>query len=141
LGFNNRGLEPALARLRARPRHGIVGVNLGKNRDTTDAVADYLDGVRRVGRLADYFVINVSSPNTPGLRDLQRREILGDLLRQVVAARDAAAAGVPLLVKIAPDLAPQERIDIAALAADTRIDGILVANTTLARAPEMHTRP
>jgi dihydroorotate dehydrogenase len=135
MGFNSRGLEPTLARLRARERIGIVGVNLGKNRESADAVADYLDGVRRIGRLADYFVINVSSPNTPGLRDLQRREILGDLLRQVVAARDDSAPGTPLLVKIAPDLSPDERADIAALAAPSGIDGIVIANTTVARPP------
>ncbi|HWD57861.1 MAG TPA: quinone-dependent dihydroorotate dehydrogenase [Stellaceae bacterium] len=137
LGFNSRGLEPTLARLRARrrlgPWVGIVGVNLGKNRDSEDAAADYLDGVRRVGRLADYFVINVSSPNTPGLRGLQRRDILDDLLRRLVAARDDAAPGTPLLVKIAPDLDDAERADIAALAAPSGIDGIVIANTTVAR--------
>jgi dihydroorotate dehydrogenase len=137
LGFNSRGLEPTLARLRARSRAGIVGVNLGKNKESEDAVADYLEGVRRVGRLADYFVINVSSPNTPGLRDLQRREILDDLLRQVVAARDTAAPGTPLLVKIAPDLSPEERADIAMLAPASGIDGIIVANTTITRPPTL----
>lgn len=137
LGFNNEGLDNTLARLRARPRNGIVGVNLGKNRDSDDAIADYLDGVRQVGALADYFVINVSSPNTPGLRDLQRREVLGDLLRQVVAARDAAAPGVPLLVKIAPDLNSEECADIAALAPEAGIDGITIANTTIARPPSL----
>jgi len=135
LGFNNRGLEQTLSRLRARPRQGVVGVNLGKNRDTQDDVADYLEGVRRVGALADYLVINVSSPNTPGLRDLQRRDILGGLLRRVVAARDEAAPGTPLLVKIAPDLTEAERADIAALAPETGIDGIVVANTTVSRPP------
>lgn len=133
MGFNSGGLEPTLARLRRRARRGVVGVNLGRNRDSEDAAADYLDGVRRVGSLADYFVINVSSPNTPGLRDLQRRDILGDLLRQLVAARDTSAPGVPLLVKIAPDLSDQERADIAALAGSSRIDGIVVGNTTIAR--------
>jgi dihydroorotate dehydrogenase len=137
LGFNSRGLEPTLARLRARRRIGIAGVNLGKNNDSEDAVADYLEGVRRVGGLADYFVINVSSPNTPGLRDLQRREILDDLLRQVVAARDDVAPGTPLLVKIAPDLSPAERADIAAPAPASGIDGIIVANTTIARPPTL----
>ena len=137
LGFNSRGLEPALARLRARKRTGIVGVNLGKNRDSVDPVADYLTGVRRVGGLADYLVINVSSPNTPGLRDLQRREILGDLLHQVVTARDEAAPAMPLLVKIAPDLSPDERADIAALADPSGIDGLIVANTTVARPPDL----
>jgi dihydroorotate dehydrogenase len=137
LGFNSHGLEPTLARLQARQRVGVVGVNLGKNRDSEDAAADYLEGVRRVGRLADYFVVNVSSPNTPGLRDLQRREILGDLLRQVVTARDDAAPGTPLLVKIAPDLMPEERTDIADLAGPSGIDGIIVANTTVARPPTL----
>jgi dihydroorotate dehydrogenase len=139
MGFNSAGLDPTLARLRVRrrvgPMGGIVGVNLGKNRDSEDAAADYLDGVRRVGALADYLVINVSSPNTPGLRDLQRREILADLLRQLVAARDEAAPGIPLLLKIAPDLTQKERADIAALAGPSGIDGIVIANTTVARPP------
>jgi dihydroorotate dehydrogenase len=135
LGFNSGGLEPTLARLRARQRNGIVGVNLGKNRDSEDAAADYLDGVRRVGTLADYFVINVSSPNTPGLRDLQRRDILDDLLRRLVAARDEAAPGAPLLVKIAPDLSAEERADIAAVVGSNGVDGIIVSNTTIARPP------
>jgi dihydroorotate dehydrogenase len=133
MGFNSRGLDATLARLRARKRVGIVGVNLGKNRDSGDPAADYLEGVRRVGRLADYFVINVSSPNTPGLRDLQRREILDDLLRQLIAARDEAAAGTPLLVKIAPDLTAEECADIAAIAGSRGIDGIVIGNTTVAR--------
>jgi len=137
MGFNSRGLESTLARLRVRPRIGVVGVNLGKNRDSADAAADYLEGVRRVGRLADYFVINVSSPNTPGLRDLQRRDILDDLLRQLVAARDEAAPGVPLLVKIAPDLSEEERTDIAVLAGPSGIDGVVIANTTVARLPTL----
>ena len=140
LGFNSRGLEPMLARLAARRRTGIVGVNLGKNRSTEDIAADYLDGVRRVGTLADYFVINVSSPNTPGLRELQRREILGDLLRQLVLARDAAAPGTPLLVKIAPDLTAEERADIAALASPSGVDGIVIGNTTIARPPSLRSR-
>jgi dihydroorotate dehydrogenase len=140
LGFNSAGLEPTLVRLKARRRMGVVGVNLGKNRSTEDDAADYLEGVRRVGGLADYLVINVSSPNTPGLRDLQRRDILAALLRRVVETRDAAAPGTPLLVKIAPDLAPAERADIAALASDMQrgpsgIDGIIVANTTVTRPP------
>jgi dihydroorotate dehydrogenase len=133
MGFNSAGLEPTLGRLRARPRQGVVGVNLGKNRDSEDAAADYLDGVRRVGALADYFMVNVSSPNTPGLRDLQRREILEDLLRRLVAARNEVALGTPLLVKIAPDLSAQERMDIAVAAAASGIDGIAVANTTVMR--------
>jgi dihydroorotate dehydrogenase len=140
MGFNSGGLEPTLARLGARRRAGVVGVNLGKNRASEDAAADYLEGVRRIGLLADYFVINVSSPNTPGLRDLQRREILEDLLRQLAAVRDAAAPGTPLLVKIAPDLGEAERADIAALAVPSGVDGIVVANTTVARPAGLRSR-
>lgn len=140
MGFNSGGLEPVLARLHARKRVGIVGVNLGRNRDSADAVADYREGVRRVGALADYFVVNVSSPNTPGLRELQRRDILGELLREVVAARDAAAPDTPLLVKIAPDLTQTECADIAAAAVAGGVDGIVVANTTIARPPGLRSR-
>lgn len=135
MGFNSRGLEASLKRLAMRNRVGVVGVNLGKNRDSTDAAADYLEGVRRVGTLADYLVINVSSPNTPGLRDLQRRDILEDLLHRLVAARDEAAPGTPLLVKVAPDLSPGERADIAAIATASGIDGMVIGNTTIARPP------
>ena len=140
MGFNSAGLDPTLARLRGRQRRGVVGVNLGKNRDSTDALADYVEGVRRVGPLADYFVINVSSPNTPGLRELQRREILEELLCHVVAARDEVAPGTPLLVKIAPDLGSGERTDIAAVAGQVRIDGIVIGNTTIARPPGLRSR-
>lgn len=135
MGFNSAGLAATLVRLRGRRRSGVVGVNLGKNRDSGDAAADFVEGVRGVGSLADYLVINVSSPNTPGLRDLQRRDILADLLRRLVAARDEAAPATPLLVKIAPDLSSAERADIAALAGPSGIDGIIVANTTVARPP------
>ena len=136
LGFNSAGLDRLAARLEARRgRPGVVGVNIGRNRDSSDAVADYAEGVRRIAHLADYLVVNVSSPNTPGLRDLQARAILEDLLRAVLVARDEASARPPLLVKIAPDLTAQERADIAAVALSTGIDGIVVANTTVARPP------
>jgi dihydroorotate dehydrogenase len=134
MGFNSGGLGPLIARLEARRgAGGIVGVNVGRNRDSTDAVADYAEGVRRSAGLADYLVVNVSSPNTPGLRDLQARTALEELLRAVLAARDATGARPPLLVKIAPDLSPDERADIAAVALAAGIDGIVVANTTVAR--------
>jgi dihydroorotate dehydrogenase len=139
MGFNSGGLDGAVARLQARPDgRGIVGVNVGKNRDSTDAAADYIEGVQRAAALADYLVINVSSPNTPGLRDLQARAVLEDLLTQLLAARDATGARVPLLVKIAPDLTPDERADIAAVALATGVDGIVIANTTVARPPGLH---
>jgi dihydroorotate dehydrogenase len=136
LGFNSGGLEAALTRLARRRREtGIVGVNVGKNRDSTDAVADYVEGIRRAAPLADYLVVNVSSPNTPGLRDLQSRAALAELLVAVLAARDGSGARPPLLVKIAPDLSREERADIAAVALSTGIDGIIVSNTTVARPP------
>jgi dihydroorotate dehydrogenase len=136
LGFNSGGLDSLVARLEARRvRAGVVGVNLGRNRASADAAADYAEGVRRTAALADYLVVNVSSPNTPGLRDLQTRALLEELLRQVLAARDETGAHPPLLVKIAPDLSPEERADIAAVALATGIDGIIVANTTVARPP------
>jgi dihydroorotate dehydrogenase len=138
MGFNSGGLDRVIERLRVRRREaGIVGVNVGKNRDSEDASADYAEGVRRAAPLADYLVVNVSSPNTPGLRDLQARAVLETLLRQVLAARDQSGAHPPVLVKIAPDLTPQERADIAAVALATGIDGIIVNNTTIARPPTL----
>jgi dihydroorotate dehydrogenase len=138
MGFNSGGLERVVARLAIRQRAGgIVGVNIGKNRDSADAAPDYAEGVRRAAPLADYLVVNVSSPNTPGLRDLQARAVLEVLLRQVLAARDETGAHPPLLVKIAPDLTPEERADIAAVALATGIDGIIIANTTIARPSEL----
>jgi len=135
MGFNNEGLEAVLGRLRRRLGAGIVAVNLGRNKDSADAVADYVAGVRRAAPLASLLVVNVSSPNTPGLRALQRRRELEDLLRAVLAARDEVATGgrPPLLVKIAPDLSEGELADIAAVALDTGIDGIVATNTTIGR--------
>jgi dihydroorotate dehydrogenase len=145
LGFNSGGLDGVAARLaRRHGRPGIVGLNLGKNRASRDAAADYEYGLRTAARLADYVVVNVSSPNTPGLRELQRRAALAallDRLRRTVA--DSAPAGplrTPLLVKIAPDLAPGEREDIAEVALAAGIDGLVVANTTVARPPGLKSR-
>jgi dihydroorotate dehydrogenase len=141
MGFNSGGLAAAVVRLEARRRRGgIVGLNLGRNRDSADAALDYEDGITAAASLADYLVINVSSPNTPGLRDLQRRAPLAALLQRLVAARDRAAARPPLLLKIAPDLGPGESGDIAAVALDTGIDGIIVANTTVARPSGLESR-
>jgi dihydroorotate dehydrogenase len=138
MGLNSEGLDRVLSRLRRRERHsGIAGVNLGKNPKSTDAVADYVEGVRRAAPLADYLVINVSSPNTPGLRDLQARAVLEELLHRVLAAREQSGARPPLLVKIAPDLGTEERADIAAVALATGIDGMIIANTTIARPREL----
>ena len=136
MGFNSGGLDLVVQRMRAR-RHeaGIVGVNVGKNRDSADAAPDYAEAVRRTAPLADYLVVNVSSPNTPGLRELQARAALEALLRQVLEARHQSGVRPPLLVKIAPDLTAEERADIAAVALAAGIDGIIVSNTTVARPP------
>jgi len=145
LGFNSAGHAAVAARLRAHRdsgHAGVVGVNLGKNRDSADASADYVAGVERLGPLADYLAINVSSPNTPGLRALQGRAALESLLLAVRTARDALPAGQrpPLLLKIAPDLTAADRGDIAEVALATRIDGLIVTNTTLARPSGLHGR-
>jgi dihydroorotate dehydrogenase len=140
-GFNSEGLEAVARRLAARHgRGGIVGANLGANKDSPDPVSDYVAGLDRLHGLADYFVINVSSPNTPGLRALQARESLSQLLDAVLdtrARRTAPGARpVPLLLKIAPDLDSGERRAIAEVAVARGIDGMIVSNTTLAR-PEL----
>jgi dihydroorotate dehydrogenase len=131
-GFNNDGFERARTRLKRRPA-GVVGVNLGANKDAADRVDDYVLGVKTFASLADYLTLNVSSPNTPGLRDLQRREALDDLIARVVAARDETEPRRPLMLKIAPDLDARGLEDIVATALTRRIDGLIVSNTTVAR--------
>jgi len=135
MGFNNQGVEAVAARLGARRRTGIVGANLGKNKDTEDAAADYEIGAARMAPLSDYLVINVSSPNTPGLRALQGRDQLEALVGRTRAAltRAMPAGAPPLLLKIAPDLAWEDLDDIAAVALDGTLDGLIVSNTTVAR--------
>ena len=136
MGFNNDGLEAVAARLAARDKSaGIVGANLGKNKTTEDAAADYEIGVRRMAPLADYLVINVSSPNTPGLRALQGKAPLAALIDRSLKARAAAmpTKAPPLLLKIAPDLTAEDKADIAAVALESGIDGLIVSNTTIAR--------
>ena len=140
LGFNNEGLDAMQARLAARRgRMGLVGANLGKNKDSTDAVADYVTGVRALTALADYLVVNVSSPNTPGLRDLQRKASLLALIAALKSARAEAvpAAPPPLLLKIAPDLSEAEQAEIAEAAIETGVDGLIISNTTVARPAEL----
>ena len=131
MGFNGQGLQAALARLSARPRTGFVGVNIGANKDSEDRTADYVTCASALAPHADYLVCNVSSPNTPGLRNLQGREQLGDLLKRVQDA--IASTPVPLVVKIAPDATDDDLDDIVAVARALRIDGIIVGNTTLSR--------
>ncbi|CDX17488.1 dihydro-orotate oxidase, FMN-linked [Mesorhizobium sp. SOD10] len=134
LGFNNQGHAAAEKRLAARKgRPGIVGVNIGANKDSADRIADYERGVARFAPYAGYLTVNISSPNTPGLRNMQAREQLGELLSRVMAARAAAPAQPPIFLKIAPDLVEAELEDIAAEIAEKKIDGVIVSNTTLAR--------
>ncbi|RWA58843.1 quinone-dependent dihydroorotate dehydrogenase [Mesorhizobium sp.] len=135
LGFNNEGHAAAEKRLAARKgRRGIVGVNIGANKDSADRIGDYERGVTRFAPYTSYLTVNISSPNTPGLRNMQGREQLGELLSRVMAARAAASAQPPVFLKIAPDLVEAELEDIAAEVAEKKIDGIIVSNTTLSRA-------
>lgn len=141
MGFNSRGLPYVLERLRARSgRQGIIGLNLGKNRETEDAAVDYAVGIRDAGNLVSYLVVNVSSPNTPGLRDLQRRAPFEQLLGRLITIRDATNARTPLLVKIAPDLSPEECEDIASVALEYGINGIIISNTTTDRPKSLTSR-
>jgi len=131
LGFNGGGLERFAANFARRKHRGIAGANVGANRDSADPAADYAAGIAALSRLADYLVINVSSPNTPGLRALQRREALNALLDRALAARPVG--GPPLLVKIAPDMTSEERADVAEVALAAGIDGLIIGNTTVQR--------
>lgn len=138
LGFNNQGHARFRERLEARRgKHGIVGVNIGANADSTDRAGDYEAGIRAFAGLASYLAINISSPNTAGLRTLQSRDNLGALLARLVGAREEtiAAGGppTPVFLKIAPDLSDDELADVAAEVAAHGVDGVIVANTTLAR--------
>jgi dihydroorotate dehydrogenase len=138
LGFNNEGHEAAFRRLSAiRAGGGIIGVNIGANKDSADRIADYVTGIRRFYSVARYFTANISSPNTPGLRDLQARESLAALLDATLTARNDEAVKssrrVPVFLKIAPDLTEEGMDDIAAEALAHDLDGIIVSNTTLAR--------
>ena len=134
MGFNNDGMEAVAANL-AGPRRGIVGVNIGKNKETADPVTDYVACARRLGPLADYMVVNVSSPNTPGLRALQDPARLAEIVDAVSDALAQACpdGAPPLLVKIAPDLTPRDCEDIARLALEGPVAGLIISNTTIER--------
>jgi len=137
MGFNNDGAEAVLRRLAARAQFGgIVGVNLGANKDSADRTADYVRLIELFAPVASYFTVNISSPNTPGLRNLQQSAALDDLLARVIDARERVrknAGDSPLLLKIAPDLTLQELDDVVHIARSRRVDGMIVANTTLSR--------
>jgi dihydroorotate dehydrogenase len=135
MGFNNDGCEAVLARLAARRGNGIVGVNIGANRDSADRIDDYVKGLAAFGPVASYIAVNVSSPNTPGLRNLQARSELEALVARLNETRAGLPAPVPLLVKIAPDLDRDELAAIAEVCLAGGIDGIIVSNTTVSRPP------
>ena len=141
LGFNGAGMAAVARRLERRDRsNGIVGVNIGANRDSRDPLADYAAAFDRLAPLADYVAVNVSSPNTPGLRGWQARDRLAALIDALRARRAAAGLDRPLLVKIAPDLTPEAVRGIAGLAAAEGFDGLIVANTTVARPPGLRSK-
>jgi dihydroorotate dehydrogenase len=127
---------------RAKTGHAgpLIGVNLGKNRDSEDAAADYAAGIVRFSGLTDYLVVNISSPNTPGLRSLQSAEQLRLLLDRLAEARARAGLRPPMLLKLAPDLLPDERAVIAEVAITHGIDGLILGNTTVTRPPELRSR-
>ena len=150
LGFNSQGADAALKRLavaspprfppRELGRQGIVGINVGANKDSADRVADYVHLIERFAAVASYVTVNISSPNTPGLRNLQQAAVLDDLLARVVDARERVAPNAgptPVLLKIAPDLSLGDLDDVVGIARSRRVDGMIVGNTTVARPPNL----
>lgn len=141
MGFNNGGLEPFAQNLQARPQGaGVVGANIGANKDSTDRIGDYVIGLERLWGLADYFTVNISSPNTPGLRALQTKAALDELLERVAQARAGLitrSADAPILLKVAPDLAEDEVETIVDCVLVHGINGIIVSNTTTSRPEDL----
>ncbi|MGB7077077.1 MAG: quinone-dependent dihydroorotate dehydrogenase [Xanthobacteraceae bacterium] len=137
LGFNSQGADPALRRLAARAHAGgVVGINIGANKDAPDRLADYAGLIERFAAVASYVTVNISSPNTPGLRDLQQAAVLEDLLARVIEIRDRVvpnAGPTPVLLKIAPDLSLPDLDDVVSVARRRRVDGMIVGNTTVTR--------
>lgn len=137
MGFNNDGHDVVLRRLEARrTQGGIVGVNIGANKDSEDRIGDYVLGLQRFADVASYITVNISSPNTPGLRNLQARDDLQRLLDQLNAKRRSA---LPMLLKIAPDLSGDELYDVASCCAGGAVDGVIISNTTVSR-PDLKSR-
>ncbi|MCI5098297.1 MAG: quinone-dependent dihydroorotate dehydrogenase [Rhodobacteraceae bacterium] len=132
-GFNNEGMEAIASRLAKRPADAIIGLNLGANKDSEDRAADFARVLAHCGAHLDFATVNVSSPNTEKLRDLQGKDALSALLSGVVDTRDGLARRVPVFLKIAPDLSDEEVQDIAAVARETGIDAVIATNTTLSR--------
>ena len=133
MGFNNGGLAAALGRLPTGRRAGVLALNVGANKDSTDRIADYATGVAQAAAVADYVTINISSPNTPGLRDLQHGAALAELIAAADAARRIGARRTPLFLKVAPDLEVAHIAEIARAAIDGGIDALIVSNTTISR--------
>jgi dihydroorotate dehydrogenase len=144
LGFNSGGLAPYVERIARRRRRGIFGANVGKNREAADAFKDYETGIAAVCPYADYLVVNVSSPNTPGLRSLQGRASMEELLTRVLVARNQSAPDPrrppPLLAKVGPDLDEAAIANIAEVALTTGVDGLIVGNTTVDRPSSLRSR-
>ncbi|MEO1640214.1 MAG: quinone-dependent dihydroorotate dehydrogenase [Pseudomonadota bacterium] len=132
-GFNNEGMEPIAARLAKRPRGAVIGLNLGANKDSADRAADFARVLTHCGAHVDFATVNVSSPNTEKLRDLQGKAALAALLSGVIDARAALDRPIPIFLKIAPDLAPDELAEVAEVANTSGIDGLIATNTTLDR--------
>jgi dihydroorotate dehydrogenase len=154
LGFNSEGAEAVLARLAARAsartlptraegaewNGGIIGINIGANKDAPDRIVDYVGLIERFAPVASYVTINISSPNTPGLRNMQQAAVLDDLLARVVDARERVvrnAGPTPVLLKIAPDLSLSDLDDVVGIARSRRVDGMIVGNTTISRPPSL----
>ncbi|MGA8319642.1 MAG: quinone-dependent dihydroorotate dehydrogenase [Xanthobacteraceae bacterium] len=139
LGFNSEGADAVLTRLAARANAGgVVGINVGANKDSPGRIADYVELIERFAAVASYVTVNISSPNTPGLRNLQQAAVLDDLLARVIDARERVAPNAgptPVLLKIAPDLSLADLDDVVGIARSRRVDGMIVGNTTLARPP------
>jgi len=153
LGFNSQGADAVLRRLAARAapslssptswggRGGIVGINVGANKETPDRIADYVQLIERFAAVASYVTVNISSPNTPGLRNMQQAAVLDDLLARVIDARERVAPNAgptPVLLKIAPDLSLPDLDDVVGIARSRRVDGMIVGNTTVTRPKSLH---
>ena len=132
-GFNNDGMRAIAARLKARKRRGIVGINVGANKDSANAVDDYCRVLECCGPFADFATVNVSSPNTPGLRNLQKPKKLKKLLERVLAVRDELPGKIPILLKISPDLSDDMVDEIALASLESKVDGLIATNTTIER--------
>lgn len=134
MGFNNAGQGAAAERISAMPREGrVIGINIGANKDSADRIGDYARGVTAMAGLADYLTVNISSPNTPGLRALQDKGALDELLAGVLEARNAVITRPPVFLKVAPDLAVEDMTDIADVCLARGIDALIVSNTTITR--------